>query len=552
MLLESFEAVYIAAKDSKLEPELFLRLEDHLMKISDYLKVNRNQALIVAMTVAANCQGDTVNIKELSDYIDCSPFTLLKLSNEFEALRKRGILIREKSLLSNSDSKLAENYKMSNEVIDAIMANQSAPEKVTDHYKDIFDLLHMISSLRDQCHEKDITTQRAFEDMDSALADHMDFPLVQKVSAMNMEPTDKFLYLYLIWKTLNGCTSVDISRIITGIIDNPPDRIRIMQRIMMLDSDLSKSDLVVLKETDFFNDTEFSLSDKSLDILKESGISLFVRKRNKKNIISPADIIPKKLVFNPDEDRQLEMVRNLLDKENLNETRLRLADRNLTKGIAILLHGAPGTGKTESVFQIAREVNREIIKIDISESKSMWFGESEKIVKKIFTDYREYAGESDRLPILFFNEADGIISRRKKVTQSNVAQTENAIQNIILEELERFDGIFFATTNLIMNLDPAFDRRFLFKIEIKKPEAFAKALIWKLKLPFLTEEACEKLANLYDFSGGQIDNIIRKAEINEILTGCRVKLPQLIELCDTEILVQGDLRPVVGFKRTNS
>ena len=64
-------------------------------------------------------------------------------------------------------------------------------------------------------------------------------------------------------------------------------------------------------------------------------------------------------------------------------------------------------------------------------------------------------------PILLFNEADAVFSKRKDVNNGNVAQTENAIQNIILEEMENLDGILIATTNLADNLDGAFERRFV-------------------------------------------------------------------------------------------
>jgi SpoVK/Ycf46/Vps4 family AAA+-type ATPase len=100
-----------------------------------------------------------------------------------------------------------------------------------------------------------------------------------------------------------------------------------------------------------------------------------------------------------------------------------------------------------------------------------------------------------------------------------VSQTENAIQNIILEELERFEGIFFATTNLVINLDKAFERRFLFKIQYSLPDENVKTKIWKDKMPQLSVNDCSNLAELFSFSGGQIENIVRKYEVQKILNG---------------------------------
>jgi len=246
--------------------------------------------------------------------------------------------------------------------------------------------------------------------------------------------------------------------------------------------------------------------------------------------------------------KQLFLLKDLLKDVKFKETQKRLIDKNLPKGITALLHGAPGTGKTEVVKQIARETNRELMKVEISQSKSMWFGESEKIIKRIFTDYKAFSKECEQTPILFFNEADAIISKRREIGKSNIAQTENTIQNIILEELENFDGILIATTNLANNIDSAFERRFLFKIQFQKPDISIRAQIWKLKLPFLDKEECRLLAERFDFSGGQIDNVLRKKEIHEIIYEEKVTLNNLLAFCSEE--TYANERTKIGFNIT--
>jgi SpoVK/Ycf46/Vps4 family AAA+-type ATPase len=175
----------------------------------------------------------------------------------------------------------------------------------------------------------------------------------------------------------------------------------------------------------------------------------------------------------------------------------------------------------------------------------MWFGESEKIIKRIFMDYNAYAKTCSQMPILFFNEADAIISKRKENGSSNTSQTENTIQNIILEELENFEGILIATTNLACNFDTAFERRFLFKVPFKKPTKKIRTMIWKSKLPHLDEDCCSKLADSFDFSGGQIDNIIRKSEIHEIINGTQVNLEQIQSFCNEESIIPKTTK--IGF-----
>ena len=142
----------------------------------------------------------------------------------------------------------------------------------------------------------------------------------------------------------------------------------------------------------------------------------------------------------------------------------------MRSGFACLLYGAPGTGKTETVLQIARAIGRNIMQVNLSELRSMWVGESEKKVKAVFDRYRNFVDYCDKEPILLFNEADGIIAKRSTNAVHAVDQMENTLQNIILQEMETLDGIMMATTNLTQNMDSAFERRFLYKINFHKPE----------------------------------------------------------------------------------
>ena len=161
-------------------------------------------------------------------------------------------------------------------------------------------------------------------------------------------------------------------------------------------------------------------------------------------------------------------------------------------------------------------------------------------MKRIFNNYEQLRQKSSITPILFFNEADAILGKRKVNSDSNVAQTENAIQNILLEALENFKGIFIATTNLIQNLDTAFDRRFIYKMCFMPPSIETGAQIWKQNLPFLTEENCMNLAESFQFSGGQIDNVVRKCEIEHILSGRQANAQEVFAFCEREELLKNN------------
>ncbi|MBQ2017839.1 MAG: ATP-binding protein, partial [Alistipes sp.] len=189
----------------------------------------------------------------------------------------------------------------------------------------------------------------------------------------------------------------------------------------------------------------------------------------------------------------------------------------------------------------------DLMQVNISEIKSMWVGESEKNIKAIFAQYRKLAEASKVAPILFFNEADAIIGKRLENVERSVDKMENSIQNIILEEIEKLDGILIATTNLTCNMDKAFERRFLYKIEFAKPSLEAKSSIWLSMIPELKESDAEQLARKYDFSGGQIENIARKNVVDMILTGEQMSVEVLERHCDAELLAKPTLRKAIGY-----
>jgi SpoVK/Ycf46/Vps4 family AAA+-type ATPase len=260
-----------------------------------------------------------------------------------------------------------------------------------------------------------------------------------------------------------------------------------------------------------------------------------------------ADVLPKNLFYNPEERRQVEQLKELMSKERLNDIRARMKDKGLRTGFTCLFYGGPGTGKTETVYQIARESGRDLFIVDVSQVKSCWVGESEKNIKKVFDKYREAVKAGGNIPILLFNEADAIFGIRQEGAENAVDKMENSIQNIILQEMEDLDGILIATTNLTTNLDKAFERRFLYKILFERPSREARVSIWRSMLSSLTETETIQLASDFDFSGGQIENIVRKWEVKAIIDGINPNYSDVRVFCAEELIGNNCGRRKIGF-----
>jgi SpoVK/Ycf46/Vps4 family AAA+-type ATPase len=269
---------------------------------------------------------------------------------------------------------------------------------------------------------------------------------------------------------------------------------------------------------------------------------------NAKELRQPEKFAEKRMFYNERERGEVVRLTELLMPQTFKDVKRRLRECGERTGFVCLFYGAPGTGKTETVLQIARQTGRALYQVDISDINSKWIGESEKNIKGIFDRYREFAEHNTVEPILFFNEADGVFSRRFDTAASpnpDVTQMQNAIQSIVLQEMETLDGILIATTNLTQNLDPAMERRILYKVKFDKPATAVKAQLWQSSIPTLTADEARTLAQRYDFSGGQIENVKRKSVVDNILYGLNADYNRIDDYCSREMLAAS--RPRIGF-----
>ena len=174
----------------------------------------------------------------------------------------------------------------------------------------------------------------------------------------------------------------------------------------------------------------------------------------------------------------------------------------------------------------------------MSRIRSKWVGDSEKNIKKVFNTYKSLVKNSELTPILLFNEADAIFGKRIEET-SSTDKMSNALQNL--------EGILIATTNLTENFDSAFERRFLYKILFNAPSAGVKAKIWKSMVEEISEEEACRLGAEYSFTGGQIENITRKLDVDYILTGEAAGFDKIVTLCNEESIRKGKEGRRIGF-----
>jgi hypothetical protein len=350
-------------------------------------------------------------------------------------------------------------------------------------------------------------------------SDNAELDFVRKIKSLNLDFEEEMILTHFCRHlVLNEHDAIPLHNL-TFLLELDFERERLSRELKRGNHILMKRKLIEYNFDDGFEDKEcYRLTDRTRKTILK-GFNIKLSKQCHRDFILSKSIEEKKLFYEGETVSQIGELRGLLSEENFKSIRARMKAQKMRCGFACIFYGAPGTGKTETALQLARMTGRNIMQVNISEIKSCWVGESEKNIKAIFDRYRETAKNAKLAPILLFNEADAIISKRKEGAERAVDKMENSIQNIILQEMETLDGIMIATTNLEQNMDKAFERRFLYKVKFNRPSASARANIWRSMIPALSDSDSLTLAEKYDFSGGQIENIARHYAINNVLHG---------------------------------
>ena len=230
------------------------------------------------------------------------------------------------------------------------------------------------------------------------------------------------------------------------------------------------------------------------------------------------------VVLHPKTRETLDTLIKQVDKEVFKKLK-EWGIKDKRKGIdaRIIFYGTAGTGKTMTSLSLAKTLKRPILSFDCSKILSMYVGESEKNVRKIFDDFKSLSHKAKIEPILLLNEADQFLSSRTEGAGQSADKMHNQMQNIFLDQIEKFEGILIATTNLLGNIDKAFSRRFNYKIEFKKPKLKQRLQLWQFMLPEKADYeegfSIESLSK-YELTGGQINLIIKntayKVAVKEI------------------------------------
>ncbi len=198
-------------------------------------------------------------------------------------------------------------------------------------------------------------------------------------------------------------------------------------------------------------------------------------------------------------------------------------------GVNALFTGVSGTGKTMAAEVLARELNLDLYRIDLSAVVSKYIGETEKNLKQVF-DAAEEGGV-----LLLFDEADALFGKRSEVRDSH-DRYANIEVGYLLQRMEAYQGLAILTTNLKSSMDTAFQRRLRFTVHFPFPDASQREAIWKKVFPEVTptQDLDHRKLSQLNVTGGHIRNIALNAAFLAAEAGTAVGMANLVSAAKLE------------------
>lgn len=537
-ILESFEYIVELAEDSNLDSDFIEKTAKHIKYASRKLKLTPMQVVLLALFVDKS-EDSRIMISEIAKYTGCRTTKILRLSDDIDALEN-------KRYLRASRSRNSLSYRVPGAVLKSLRKNQPYiyEEEPVPDTQTFFDRFDRLMKEKD---DDELTHDSLMEQTKEMLDEIRDSVFATELRRCGFCDEDTLLFIFMAHLFVENNDDNIGFHDIDDLFDNGDIPSWVKREFRSRESELFEKNLIEnVNEDGMARSDAFKLTENAKEqFLGELNLNKIGR--SDRSLIKAETLVKKELIYNENERGQISELSSILSENRFNEVQNRLRSAGMRPGFCCIFYGAPGTGKTETVYQLARCTGRDIMRVDVDKIKSCWVGESEKNIKALFDRYRSICKNSKLAPILLFNEADAVLGVRMEGAARAVDKMENSIQNIILQEMETLEGIMIATTNLTTNLDKAFERRFLYKIRFDKPTVKARTEIWQAMLKGLSNENAQILASQFELSGGEIENIARKHSVNAILSGNEnLDIKKLIDICQRERISHND-RTRIGF-----
>lgn len=545
-LLAGIQHVSQKTDSQPFTEELVQSLQEYTADLSTLFQISHTEAILLSYFINCHLHDIRVEKEDFVNHFGKDISAMAEIDEIVESLAQKKLIY-----LSGVDRKYKYLYKSAslNPKVMVVLAEGENTILSTKGAECFQDFLYDIAELYRQRNMTQTSNAELLAEIQGLMQASKSLPEIQwLLNQVSLKDIDLLFFLRVCIEQLEGEDEVDLDSVLKDTFLHASDRAKFKLAIKANKSCLLRDGYIIHAGTLFSWPNTIQLSDESIEQLfgeaREYVSNPFSSKVG--HFIEYQRIEKEVLYYNPREKKQLDTLFAALQHDQYQHLTTQLQENKLPAGFTVLFYGYPGTGKTATVKALAKATNRHIFMVDIPMINSKWVGESEKNISKIFEDYKKARSRFSVDPILLFNEADAILGKRIG-TGSSVDKMHNALQNILLQELEDFEGIFIATTNLASHLDMAFERRLLYKIEFKKPEPEVRASILQAAFNGIDPKILCELNFQYDLTGGQIANMRKKLLVESLLNQQIDKEKALIHFCEEEFVLRAKSTSVIGF-----
>lgn len=497
-----------------------------------YLKQRAGLTTVQSITIACLIQKNgKISKEELSRRMCIDNITMLSLSNEIEELVERGWIVHYNlnPRKFEDPDKYLPGYRLENGVEVELTNNEVFHSKPIE-CEDFLDLIDLIYPRiwRSIKAAKNYPFEYLVQWIAKVLKANDHITLARVCNEMS-DDKDKTLLVWFVDNYLNfrgRCDEgLEIELLFDCLVDDSEDYIPCpaLKQLRAGTHPLMKAGWIEHKKM-------FGVADKNKYVLTKKAKEEFLDDYKPKILqetIIPYDVVDgflnckniweKKLYFNPEEEKRMDMLTSLLSKMLYHISQQRLEGMGKKNGFSAILYGPKGTGKTSAVYELARQTGRDIMTISIENFRLSSAEQTMAQFEEAFEIYRKKSRRRKVAPILFIKDLNRIFTKEVEDEEGHKFDAALALKPVLLKQLNKFDGILLVTTNMEEGDTPMFLNKFTFDIPFHLPTPDTGAKIWKSEIGQLPESAARALAEEFPFSGEQIEKISTSACIDFIL-----------------------------------
>ena len=358
--LDCIENIYNSSRDCHLEKSFFEAAKSDLMLLSNYLKLNDIETVLFANAFVTWFSDSS--FCKVFEHFGLTSFHVLKYRESIDVLYQRDLLINKESR-----QKQITTFEVSQNIINAISKTeplkiQKKRESVTE--KNFVDLLEEYDTMSDKLDSNIIQSDEIQEYIVTLCAENLDLPVFREIKNYQLDTFETYFFLDTIWDTINlgdNNFNTSIQTTVNDYYEKKSHALKYIKKIVNQETKLTKLDLIEISKENFMSKPYAKLTQKVTDFLREYHDLLIDNvSGNETKLMRCQDIPKKKLFFSEAECTQLRQISAVLEESKFREMQIRLKEKSMPIGISAIFHGVPGTGKTECVYQLAKETGRSI------------------------------------------------------------------------------------------------------------------------------------------------------------------------------------------------